>query len=131
MFRENTDHLIGTFSEALKIMDHNATLYMIDEMQKEIDEKTQKLDEQKQELDEQKQELDEKRRSWTDKKSFLWIKIRSWKARMNCLPITKNLLQSMRLFCGRTELHFNKYKTKASETDVFPKFFACLEKNKK
>ena len=50
MFRENTDHLIGTFSEALKIMDHNATLYMIDEMQKEIDEKTQKLDEKNQEL---------------------------------------------------------------------------------
>ena len=50
MFRENTDHLIGTFSEALKIMDHNATLYMIDEMQKEIDEKTQELDEKNQEL---------------------------------------------------------------------------------
>ena len=50
MFRENTDHLIGTFSEALKIMDHNATMYMIDEMQKEIDEKTQELDEQRQEL---------------------------------------------------------------------------------
>ena len=50
MFKENTDHLIGTFSEALKIMDHNATLYMIDEMQKEIDEKTQELDEKNQEL---------------------------------------------------------------------------------
>ena len=57
MFRENTDHLIGTFSEALKIMDHNATLYMIDEMQKEIDEKTQELDEKTQELDEKTQEL--------------------------------------------------------------------------
>ena len=57
MFRENTDHLIGTFSEALKIMDHNATLYMIDEMQKEIDEKTQELDAETQELDEKNQEL--------------------------------------------------------------------------
>ena len=50
MFRENTDHLIGTFSEALKIMDHNATLYMIDEMQKEIDTQRQELDEKNQEL---------------------------------------------------------------------------------
>ena len=50
MFRENTDHLIGTFSETLKIMDHNATMYMIDEMQKEIDEKTQELDEKNHEL---------------------------------------------------------------------------------
>ena len=67
MFRENTDHLIGTFSEALKIMDHNATMYMIDEMQKEIDEKTQELDEKNHELNEQRQELDEKTQELDEK----------------------------------------------------------------
>ena len=71
MFRENTDHLIGTFSEALKIMDHNATLYMIDEMQKEIDTQRQELDEQRQELDEQRQELDEKNQELDEKNQEL------------------------------------------------------------
>ena len=71
MFRENTDHLIGTFSEALKIMDHNAALYMIDEMQKEIDEKTQELVEKNQELDEQRQELDEQRQELDEQRQEL------------------------------------------------------------
>ena len=71
MFRENTDHLIGTFSEALKIMDHNATMYMIDEMQKEINEKKQELNEKKQELNEKKQELDEQRQELDEKNQEL------------------------------------------------------------
>ena len=71
MFRENTDNLIGTFSEALKIMDHNATMYMIDEMQKEINEKKQELNEQRQELDEKKQELDEKNQELDEQRQEL------------------------------------------------------------
>ena len=71
MFRENTDNLIGTFSEALKIMDHNATMYMIDEMQKEINEKKQELNEKKQELNEKKQELDEKNQELDEQRQEL------------------------------------------------------------
>ena len=57
-FRERPEEVISMFSEALRIMDHNTELYMIDKAKKELAETTKKLDVAKGELDATKGELD-------------------------------------------------------------------------
>ena len=55
-FRKDPKELIGMFSEALKIMDHNTELFMIDEMKGEINALKEQLNTQKQELQQKEEE---------------------------------------------------------------------------
>ncbi len=56
----NTEQIMGTFSEELKILDKNTVQLMIDEMQDEIDSQKNTIDSQKNTIDSQKMLLDQK-----------------------------------------------------------------------
>ena len=45
MLRQKPEEVLGMFSEALRILDHNTVKYMIEELQKELEEKSAILEE--------------------------------------------------------------------------------------
>lgn len=54
---QNTERVMGMFSEELRELDRNTVKYMIEEQQKEIDNQKEKLSQQKEELTRQKEKL--------------------------------------------------------------------------
>ncbi len=60
MLRHRPEEVLGMFSEALRILDHNTVKYMIDEFQKELAEKTAQLTEKSTQLAERDAAITEK-----------------------------------------------------------------------
>jgi chromosome segregation ATPase len=58
-FRRKPEEVIGMFSEALRIMDHNTTKYMIEDLQRQYEEAVAKRDEAETKLDETEMKLGE------------------------------------------------------------------------
>ncbi len=58
-FRRKPEEVIGMFSEALRIMDHNTTKYMIEDLQRQYEEAVAKRDEAVAKRDEAETKLDE------------------------------------------------------------------------
>lgn len=56
--RQNTEKIMGIFSEELKILDKNTVQLMIDEMQDAIDSQKSTIDSQKSTIDSQKSTID-------------------------------------------------------------------------
>lgn len=67
MLRHKPEEVLGMFSEALRILDHNTVKYMIDEFQKELAEKTAQLTEQSAQLAEKSTQLAERDAAITEK----------------------------------------------------------------
>ncbi|MBR1931540.1 MAG: PD-(D/E)XK nuclease family transposase [Lachnospiraceae bacterium] len=74
-FRRNPEELIYMFSDALRIMDHNTTLYMIDEQKKELEERKRELEALRKESEERKQEL----AAWRKESEAQKQKLEAWR----------------------------------------------------
>ena len=69
-FRKDPKELIGMFSEALKIMDHNTELFMIDEMKEEINALKEQINVIKQEHQQELRLKDEENQTLREKTVF-------------------------------------------------------------
>ena len=56
-FRRNPEEMVFMFSDALRIMDHNTTLYMIDEWKKELEEQKKEIDANRRQIDKQNSQI--------------------------------------------------------------------------
>ena len=68
---QNTERVMGMFSEELRELDRNTVKYMIEEQQKEIDNQKEKLSQQKEELTQQKEKLSQQEEELTQQKEKL------------------------------------------------------------
>ena len=117
-FRRKPEEVIGMFSEALRIMDHNTTKYMIEDLQRQYEEALAKRDEAETKLDETETKLDETETKLDETETKLDEAETKLGEAETKLGETETKLDEAETKLGEAETKLGETETKLGETEM-------------